>query len=147
MYMSFHLINNAECTMFKRNMNRNGFFIVEIIVSLTLLGMLIAGLTISMHGLAKFNLYQLVRQRCVAAAQAQLDSISSTGQTISDEQIKRLWPKINMSIEQKDGTGQWQGLTLITIKTKGRSYNTPVKVELSRYVRIQEPIKELEQSK
>ncbi|MEJ2649075.1 MAG: type II secretion system protein [Sedimentisphaerales bacterium] len=133
--------------MLGKNKKRNGFFIVEIMVSLALLGMLIAGLTISMHGLAKFNLYQLVRQRCVAAAQAQLDSISSTGKTISDEEIKRLWPKIEMSVEQKDGTGQWEGLTLFTIKTRGMSYNTPVKVELSRYIRIQEPIKELEQSK
>ena len=133
--------------MCKTNKKQNGFFIIEIMVSLTLLGMLIAGLTISMYELAKFNLYQLVRQRCVAAAQAQLDSISATGQTVSEEDLKRLWPKIEMSVEQKDGTGQWEGLKLFTIETRGMSYNIPVKVRLSRYIRIQTPITEQEQLK
>ena len=91
---------------------REGFFITEIVVSLTVLGILIAVLTISLHGLAKFNLFQLVRQRGIAAAQAQLDSIAITGQPISDEDFKRLWPKLDVVIEESKGTGQWQGMKL-----------------------------------
>jgi type II secretory pathway pseudopilin PulG len=127
------------------NTKRNGFFITEMIVSLTILGMLVVGLAISLHDFAKFNLYQLVRQRCIAAGQAQLDCISSTGQPVSEEEFKKLWPKLDITIEQTDGAGQWLGLKLITVETKGMSFDTPVKVRLSRYITMQTPITEQEQ--
>ncbi len=105
-------------------------------MSLTVLGMLIFVLVISLHGLAKFNLYQLVRMQCTAAAQAQLDSIAATGQPVSDEEFKRLWPKLDVSVEQTQGEVQWSGLKLIKVETKGMSYNTPVKVSLSKYMEL-----------
>ncbi len=131
--------------MLETNTKRNGFFITEMIVSLTILGMLVVGLAISLHDFAKFNLYQLVRQRCIAAGQAQLDCISSTGQPVSEEEFKKLWPKLDITIEQTDGAGQWLGLKLITVETKGMSFDTPVKVRLSRYITMQTPITEQEQ--
>ena len=118
------------------NKKYEGFFAAELIVSLTVLGILLVGLAISLHGIAKFNRYQLVRQQCVAAAQAQLDSISVTGQSVPDDDFKRLWPKINITIEKTDGTGQWIGLILVRAKAKGMSFDTTVNVELSRYINI-----------
>ncbi|MBN1975029.1 MAG: hypothetical protein JW787_15415 [Sedimentisphaerales bacterium] len=113
-----------------------GVFLAELIVAFTVLGMLMACLGLSLRGFAKFNLFQAVRQQCVAAAQAQLDSIAATGQPVADDDFKRLWPKIDVTIEQSEGTGKWQGLKLVRAKTNGMSYNTPVKVELSRYIEI-----------
>ena len=125
--------------MKKYQTKRKGIFITELIISFTLLGLLIAGVAASMNEFAKFNKYQLTRQQCIAAGQAQLDSISSTGQQVSEEEFKKLWPKLETSVKQKDGTGQWSGLELVTVETKGMSYNVPVKVSLSRYIKIQEP--------
>jgi len=55
------------------NNKYSGFLLTETIVAMSLLGLLLAGLALSLHGLAKFNRYQLIRQRCIAAAQSQLD--------------------------------------------------------------------------
>lgn len=122
-----------------------GFIFIELIVSFTVLGILITILTISLHGLAKFNLFQLVRQRCTAAAQAELDCIAITGQPISEENFERLWPKLKVTIEESNGTGQWEGLKLIDVKTSGMSFDTPVVVHLSRYLDLKSPIRIQEQ--
>lgn len=114
-----------------------GVLLAELIVAFTILGMLLLCLGISLYGYAKFNLFQLVRQQCVAAAQAQLDSITSTGYPVSEDDFKRLWPKIDVTIEQSEGTGQWTGLKLVRAKAKGMSFSKPVNVELSRYIAIQ----------
>jgi type II secretory pathway pseudopilin PulG len=111
-----------------------GFMLTEIMVAATLLGILLVGLALSLHGFAKFNRYQLVRQRCIAAAQAELDSITATGTPIGDEDFKRLWPKLTVSIKSSPGTGQWQGLKLIEVTANGKSFRKEVKVQLSRYV-------------
>lgn len=113
-----------------------GFFFAELVVAFAVLGMLLVGFAMSLYGMTKFNRYQLVKQQCVAAAQAQLDSISVTGQPVSEEEFKKLWPKINVNIEQSDGTGQWEGLKLVQAKTSGMSFNTRVNVKLSRYIQI-----------
>ena len=111
-----------------------GFMLTEMIVAATLLGILLVGLALSLHGFARFNRYQLVRQRCIAAAQAELDSITATGTPIPDEDVKRLWPKLTVSIKSSPGTGQWQGLKLIEVTANGKSFRKEVKVQLSRYV-------------
>jgi len=117
-----------------KNKKYGGFLFAELIVALTVLGILLLGLAFSLHGLAKFNRYQLVRQRCIAAAQAQLDSLSVTGRPVSDEDFKRLWPKLNVSIQQSEGTGQWDGMKLVKVTTTGRSFRSEVKVQLTRYI-------------
>ena len=124
--------------MSEKNKKYKGYFFVELVIGLTVFGILLASLGILLHGFAKFNLYQVVRQQCVAAGQAQLDSISATGQPVSDNDFKRLWPKINITIEQSEGTGQWKGLKLVRAKTSGMSFDTSVKVELSRYIEMAE---------
>jgi type II secretory pathway pseudopilin PulG len=118
------------------NKKYKGFLLAELIVSFSILGVLLAGLAVSLNGFAKFNLYQLVRQNCIAAGQGQLDSIAITGKPIPDEDFKRLWPTLEVSINETAGTGQWEGLKLVKVTTKGMSYNIPVKVRLSRYMSI-----------
>jgi len=117
-----------------KNKRHAGFLLTEIMVSLTVLGILLAGLALSLHGFAKFNRYQLVRQHCIAAAQAQLDSITATGKPIPDEDFKRLWPKLNVSIEDSAGIGQWKGMRLVKVTTSGNSFDKKVEIELCRYI-------------
>jgi type II secretory pathway pseudopilin PulG len=121
-----------------------GFLLTEITVAMIVLGILLVGLALSLNGFAKFNRYQLVRQQCIAAAQAELDSITATGKAIPDEDLKRLWPKLSVSIKNSIGTGQWQGLKLIEVTASGMALSKEVRVQLSRYVLEDEHLAEAE---
>ncbi len=120
-----------------KNKDYGGFLLTELTVALALLGILLTCLALSLNGFRRFNNYQLVRQRCVAAAQAELDSIIVTGNRISQENFGQLWPKLSVLVEKSDGTGQWKGLKLIKVKTKGKSFNKDVEIELSRYILVE----------
>jgi type II secretory pathway pseudopilin PulG len=117
-----------------RNKKYRGFLLTELMVSLVVLGFILTCLALSLNGFRKFNHYQLVRQRCISAAQAELDCIATTGREISEEDFKRLWPSLSISVEKTAGTGQWEGLELVSVKTKANSFNNNVEVELSRYI-------------
>jgi len=117
-----------------------GFFITEIVVASAILAILLVGLALSLYGFAKFNRYQLVRQQCISAAQAELDSITITGKPIPDEDFKQLWPKLGVNIKSSAGTGQWQSMTLVEVTANGMSYSKEVKVQLARYVLADESI-------
>lgn len=110
-----------------------GFTIAEIIVAFAVLGMVVSGLALSLHGFAKLNRIQWVRQRCIAAAQAQLDSIAVTGEAIRDEDFKRLWPNLSVSIKESAGAGQWEGMKLVEVTANGKTFSKEVKVQLCRY--------------
>jgi type II secretory pathway pseudopilin PulG len=114
-----------------------GFLMTEVIVALSLLGLLLAGLALSLNGIARFNRYQLVRQQCIAAAQAQIDCIAATGEPIGDEQSERLWPKLSVSVKRSPGTGQWQAMELLEVTARGKSYHRNVQIRLSRYIRVE----------
>lgn len=114
-----------------------GFSLTEIVVALAVLGMVLVGLALSLNAFAKFNRIQWVRQHCIAAAQAELDSIAVTGETIRDEDFKRLWPNLNVSIKESAGAGQWEGMKLIEVKASGMSFRKEVKVQLCRYVLVE----------
>jgi len=111
----------------------NGFLLTEMIVTLTVLGIILTCMALAMKTFKDFNQYQLVRQRCIAAAQGQLDSIAVTGKPIGEEDIKRLWPKMKIEIEQTDGSGQWEGLKLIRVKATAKDMRKAISVELARY--------------
>ena len=118
----------------------NGWAATEVVVSIGILALLFSVLASSMSIARKFNKLQLVRQQCLAAGQAQLDSIAATGEAISKGDIERLWPGIKVDIIQSPGSGQWDGMRLIKVTTVGRSVNRAkdVKVELCRYYTFEE---------
>jgi type II secretory pathway pseudopilin PulG len=120
----------------------SGFLMAEIIVALTVLAILITVVAFSLNGMAKFNHYQLIRQQCIAAAQAQLDSLSAKGKSITDEDFKRLWPGLNISIEETAGTDQWQGTKLVEVTASGKSFHKQVQIRLSRYIQKAVPLVE-----
>lgn len=115
---------------------------MEITVGLTIMAMLLAGMAFSLNGMAKFNRYQLVRQHCIAAAQAELDSLTATGKPIKDEDFSRIWPRLSVSIEKSAGQGQWQGTQLVEVTASGKSFRKEVIIELSRYISMDEPLAE-----
>jgi hypothetical protein len=112
---------------------KSGAILIEIITAMFLLGLMLAMLAVSLNGYGSFNDYLLTRQRCTAAAEAQLDSIAATGAGLNDETIKRLWPNVRLSIEKSDGAGQWKGLELVIVRAEAKSRRKAVHLELSRY--------------
>ena len=128
--------------MSRKKIRYGGFLMTEIIVALTVMAMLLAGLAFSMNGMAKFNHYQLVRQQCIAAAQAELDSLTATGKPIEDEDFSRIWPHLIVSIEKTAGQGQWQGAQLVKVTTSGKYLRKQVIIELSRYISREESLAE-----
>ncbi|MHC4624306.1 MAG: hypothetical protein ACYS4W_10435 [Planctomycetota bacterium] len=114
-----------------------GFLVLETVAALAILATIMIGLAVSLDGFARFNGYALMRQRCTAAAEAELDSLAMTGRAVGDEDFDRLWPGLSVSIEQTQGTGQWEGMKLVEVTTSGRSYRRQVSVRLSRYVPVQ----------
>jgi hypothetical protein len=113
-----------------------GFLVLETVAALTILATIMIGLAVSMDGFARFNRYLLMKQQCMAAAAAELDSISVTGRPISEEDFERLWPGLSVSVEQSGGTGQWEGMKLVEVTTSARSYRKEVSVRLSRYILV-----------
>jgi len=120
--------------VFDKNNRYRGYLFAEMMAALAVMGVLLVGFAVSLDGFRRFNDYQLVRQRCIAAAQAQLDSITERGKALDDEDFKQLWPKLTASIQESPGTGQWQGLILVEVTVNGRSYNRQVRIKLSRYI-------------
>ena len=118
----------------KRSNKYRGFLITETVIAFAILGILSIGFAISLNAFSRFNGYQMVRQRCIAASVAQLESISVTGEPIGDDDLKRLWPGISVSLERSGATGQWQGTELVKVTTSGTSYRRKVEVELARYI-------------
>jgi len=129
--------------MNRKNWRCSGFFLTEMIISLTLLAALLAGLALSLYGIAKFNHYHWVRQKCIAAAQAQIESISVTGEEISDDDIADLWANIRVSSEKSPGTGQWASMELLEVTAVGRSFRKEIKIRLSRYLPTKKPSNEV----
>ena len=116
-----------------KNRRYEGFLLTELVVSMTILGIVVAGLALSLHGFAKFNRYQLVRQQCVAAAQAELESMAATGGPIPDEDFDRLWSNLSVSIKKSPGIDQWSAMELVEVTAVGKSFRKEVKIQLSRY--------------
>ena len=127
----------------KRTYNKRcGIIMAELMVSVALLGVLLALLSVMLGAFGNFNHYQMTRQRCLAAAQAELDSIKATGGRIDNEQFERLWPNVTVSVEKIPGSGQWQNLTLVKVKTQGVSMKKDVVIELAQYLPSGEEVKQ-----
>jgi len=128
--------------MSRKKMRYGGFLITEIIVALTIMAMLLSGMALSLNGLVKFNRYQLIRQQCIAAAQAQIDSITATGKPIQDEDFRRIWPQLSVTVKKSAGTDQWQAMELVEVTATGRNFRKEVKIQLCRYVSKSVPLAE-----
>lgn len=120
--------------MLRQQKTTHGFVAAEVIVSMSLLGLLVIGMAVSMHGFSMFNRLQWARQRCIAAAQAQLDSLAITGQSLSEQDVERLWPKVSLTTDRSQGSGQWAGLELLAVTAAAQAGPREVTIRMTRYV-------------
>jgi len=114
--------------------HRRGFMMAEVMVGTALLAMALAALAVILQGVSKINVHQWTRQRCVAAAQAQIDSLATSGKAIEESEIERLWPRVRVSIARTAGDGVWQGLDLVRVTAVGWAESHEVSVHLERYL-------------
>ncbi len=126
--------------MKKKRIRCRGFLFAELIVSMSLLGLIIAGLAVSMNGFSMVNDYQWARQRCTAAAQAQIDSIIATGHPIEPQELQRLWAGVDVVTETTPGIAPWEGLELIQVTATAQPGSKKVTARLARYVGPTSPI-------
>ncbi len=110
---------------------------MEMATAVFVLGLLLSCLAVAMDNVGRFNTYQLVRQQCIAAAQAELDSIEATGEPIFEEDRQRLWPGIEVAIERREGQGDWTGLELVKATARGTANGKKVEIELARYMPVE----------
>lgn len=116
-----------------RRLSKRAFMLGELIVSLTVLGTLLVSLALSLNGLRRFNHYQWMRQRCIAAAQAQLDCFARSQQALEPHDVNELWPGVTTTIQSSPGQAEWEGLTLVKVQAIAPSYRRQVQVQLARY--------------
>lgn len=109
---------------------------VEVIVAITLLGLILAGLGVLAAGFARFNGSQWGRQQCLAAAQAQLDSLTARDQPLNPEDIARLWPDVTLTSSRTPGQGRWKGLELVEVVAAMDAHPRQINVRLAQYMRI-----------
>ncbi len=112
-----------------------GFITTELIVGTALLGVALTGLAVSLRGFSLFNHYEWSRQQCVAAAEAQLDSLAATGQPMDQAQFARLWPELEVSIDRMAGQGPWESLELVRVTAAAQGDTRKARVRLERYMR------------
>ena len=120
--------------MQRRRVRYSGFLLAELMVATALLGLIIACLAVSMNGFSLVNDCQWARQRCTAAAEAQLDSLTATGRLIEPQEIKRLWPGVDVSVDESSGAAPWDGLELVRVTATAQAGPRKITVHLARYV-------------
>jgi len=113
--------------------HRRALLLTELMVALVVLGTLMVGLALTLHSVRRFHQVLGVRQQCMAAAQAQIDSLMATGLAIDPNRIATLWPRLKVETEIRPGEGQWKGLDLVRARASGPSGPRIVTVTLARY--------------
>jgi type II secretory pathway pseudopilin PulG len=115
---------------------RRAFMMAELIVALSILGILMAGIAVTLRGMARFDRLLWSREQCLAAAQAQIDSLLATGRTLEPNAVTELWPGLRAEARVQPGLGQWQGLDLVKATASVANGSHVVKVTVSRYGRV-----------
>jgi hypothetical protein len=121
-----------------RTTARQGFLLTEAVVSVVLLGALIATAASLQASSARANRSVLLRLRCIAAAQAALDSLAATGEPLAEADVRRLWPGLRVEVRAEPGKGEWAGLTLAIAAARAGG-GRGIVVELRRYVDAAKP--------
>jgi type II secretory pathway pseudopilin PulG len=127
-------------SMSQNRIRCRGFLLAELMVATALLGLIITCLAASMNGFSLVNDCQWARQRCTAAAQAQLDSLAATGRLIEPQELKRLWPGVDVTVDRSPGVVPWDALELVQVTAGAQAGPRKVTVCLARYVGRASPL-------
>ena len=132
------------------------WLMTETLIAMSILGMMIAAMAYTQGQANELSRCELVREHCTAAAQAQLDSYTASGKGLSADECKRLWPGVTLEVDVSPGKGDWEGLSLVSVKAAGNggaaaasakasgsnvasAGGRAITVQLSRYVAAKEP--------
>ncbi len=133
-------IRSMGMLMNKNRTRCGGFLWAEMVVAIGLLGVVLTGLAVSLRGFALINDCQWARQRCTAAAQAQIDSLVAAGRPIEREELQRLWPRVEVRVDRSPGAGPWGGLELLQVTAATQAGRRQIKVHLARYLGRPSPL-------
>jgi type II secretory pathway pseudopilin PulG len=111
---------------------QSGWLTIELAVALAVLLTIMAALGSLLYSTGNYNRILWARQQCIAAGQAQLDSIAKTGNPLPPADVERLWPGIHCTVEAAPGTGPWQALRQVRIQVNTRVRNKTVEVVCCR---------------
>jgi hypothetical protein len=109
---------------------------VECAWAISILGMLVGAGAYVSHHVGQFNRHELARRRCLAAAEAQIDSIAETGKPLPAAEVKRLWPKVKFIADRRPARGAWEGTLRHEVKAEW-THKPSVSVTLVRFVAAQ----------
>ena len=109
-------------------MKNKGFLLTEVITALVVLGIIMCCTAAALAAFGKFYNYHIAKQKCIAAAQGQLDCIAATGRPLAEDDFEKFWPKTKFSITKKAGQ---QG-EIIQIKTTAKAGSRDVSVEVEK---------------
>jgi type II secretory pathway pseudopilin PulG len=112
---------------------KRAFLLTELVVAMAVLGILMVGMAVTLYGVRRFHHVLWFRQQCMAAAQAQIDSLMATGLAIEPNRIATLWPRLKVETQIRPGQGPWQGLDLVQATASGPRSRRVVTVTLARY--------------
>lgn len=113
----------------------SGWITAEVIAFVALIIIIGGALAVSLKDTARFNKLQLVKQQCIAAASAQLDSITATDKPIEEARFDRLWPAVTFEIERTPGKGDFEQLEMVTVTAAAKAGKRQVNINLSRYLK------------
>jgi type II secretory pathway pseudopilin PulG len=112
---------------------KRAFLLTELMVALAILGILMVAMAVTLFGVRRFHQVLWVRQQCMAASQAQIDSLMATGLAIEPNRIATLWPRLKVETQVRPGQGSWRGLDLVQATASILSGRRVVTVTLARY--------------
>lgn len=115
-----------------------GILSIEMITAISLLAIFIGVIAALGNTFGKLNRHLWLRHTCIAAGQAQLDSVLVTGQPIDQARFSELWPDVLCSISRKDGEGQWLGLQRVEVHVSAA--NNAVSMQFSQYITKQNEV-------
>lgn len=114
---------------------QTGSLSIELMVAIGIMTILLSTLAGMGFGFKQISDHHWARHTMLAAGQAQMDALVTTGKPIDEKTFKRIWPKVQYTLQVSDGEGQWQGLKRIELHLSSSVHQKTTKTSLTRYVR------------
>jgi hypothetical protein len=80
------------------------------------------------------NSLQMARLRCTAAAQAQLDSWTATGEMLDDQFVETHWPGVTLTTTRTPGKKAWAGLIRTSVCARTDIKGRMITLKFTRYL-------------
>lgn len=112
----------------------SGLLSIELLVTVAVMVVLFGVLATVGGAFKKVNDYRWTRHVLIAAGQSQMDAIAATGRPIDEQTFRRLWPKVQCTVDITEGEGPWQGLQKVRLQLSAKSRQSVIEIFLIRYM-------------